>query len=196
MQQDNKRWSGQIHINHKHSALALAFPQTEYHIPSLLWKNVTSSYHLETEHDENKKSDPWVVALPAASPSNEGEMIRSLNQHTLLTERLLSSCQSVFHTCTENSSAYLSNMTRSASLDKRTNPGVPSVRMNWIFSLCKQKKNSKIAFANKAPMYTTATRKSTGCIKNLWVMLLYFRNHFFPLPHHVHVSSKILQPKS
>lgn len=111
-----------------------------------------------------KKYDPWVVALPAASPSTEREIISSVNQHTLLTERVLSSCHSRFHMCIESSSAYLSNMTRSASLDKRTNPGVPSVRMNWIFSLCKQKKTSKISFANKAPTYTTATRKSTGYI--------------------------------
>lgn len=42
MQHDNKRWYGQSHINCKHSALALAFPQAEYHAPSLLRKNVTS----------------------------------------------------------------------------------------------------------------------------------------------------------
>lgn len=38
---------------------------------------------------------------------------------------------------------YLSNITRSASLERRTNPGVPSVRINWIFSLFKQKKKKK-----------------------------------------------------
>jgi hypothetical protein len=35
---------------------------------------------------------------------------------------------------------YLSNITRSASLERRTNPGVPSVRINWIFSLFRQTK--------------------------------------------------------
>lgn len=90
-----------------------------------------------------------------------------------------------------SSCAYLSNMTRSASLDKRTSPGVPSVRMNWIFSLCKQKKASKIPFAKKASICTTAT--STEYIRNLWIMVF---STFFPLPHQVHVSSKILQPKS
>lgn len=108
-------------------------------------------------------------------------MIRSLNQHTLLFERFLSSCHSVFHMCIESSSAYLSNMTRSASLDKRTNPGVPSVRMNWIFSLCMQKKTSKIFFANKAPMYTTASRKSTGyIIKTSGLCFCISETIFFP----------------
>lgn len=41
---------------------------------------MTSNYHLETERDENKTSDPSVLGLPAASPSTEGEIIRSLNQ--------------------------------------------------------------------------------------------------------------------
>lgn len=149
-------------------------------------KSVTFNSHLELNMVKIKP-EPWAAALPAQVQGVQGKQLGdAISPHCSL-----SSCHRVLHTCMGSSCAYLSNMTRSASLDKRTSPGVPSVRMNWIFSLCKQKKASKIPFANKASMCTTAT--STEYIRNLWIMVF---STFFSLPRQVHVSSKILQPKS